>query len=216
MRGQQRGLAGCYIPLQTVVIDFNIIGSPKQNHGLQMSPVLVWFRRNLRVADNAALAAAVELQRPVVPVYVLTEEDKGGASRWWLHHSLASLDRELQQRGSNLVVRTGAARDVIEDVARETGADAVFFSRRYEPASRAEEAAVEAGFGADFEIHAFDDSLLKHPHAVMTQSGTPFRVIAGFIGLIFVIGGVFAVGFIGLQLKALRKDSIHERGSPKS
>ena len=145
-----------------------------------MPPVLVWFRRNLRVADNAALAAAAEAGRPVIPVYILTEEDAGGASRWWLHHSLASLDQELRQRSSGLVIRSGAAEEVLEDLAKETGAGAIFFSRRYEPASRDEEAAIEAALGERAELHAFDDSLLHHPRAVTTQSGTPYRVFTPF------------------------------------
>ena len=145
-----------------------------------MAPVIVWFRRNLRFADNAALAAAVESSRPIIPLYVVTEEDAGSASRWWLHHSLASLDRELQQRGSGLVIRSGAAVDVLQDVAEESGAGGIFFARRYEPASRAEEEAIETTLDAGVDIHAFDDSLLHHPQTVMTQGGTPFRVFTPF------------------------------------
>ena len=145
-----------------------------------MPPVIVWFRRNLRIADNAALAAAAESSRPIIPLYILTEGDSGGASRWWLHHSLASLDGELRRRGSGLVIRTGAASDVLRDVVKESGAKAIFLARRYEPASRAEEEAVEADLDADVDIHAFDDSLLHHPQTVMTQGGTPFRVFTPF------------------------------------
>ena len=145
-----------------------------------MPPVIVWFRRNLRFADNAALTAATESKQPVIPLYVLTDEDTGGASRWWLHHSLASLDRELRRLGSGLVIRSGAAPDVLEELVEETGANAVFFSRRYEPASRAEETALEEALEPSAEIHAFDDSLLHHPEVVKTQAGTPFRVFTPF------------------------------------
>jgi deoxyribodipyrimidine photo-lyase len=145
-----------------------------------MQPALVWFRRNLRLADNAALAAAAEAGCPLIPVYIRTQQDSGGASRWWLHHSLASLDRELRQRGSELVIRTGLATEVLADLAAETGAESVYFSRRYEPASRAEEAAIEEALEAQLGIHAFDDSLLNHPRTVMTQSGTPYRVFTPF------------------------------------
>ena len=104
----------------------------------------------------------------------------GAASAWWLHHSLASLDDELRQRGSGLVIRSGAAPEVLEQLVSETGADGVFFSRRYEPASRAEETALEEAVQPGIDIHAFDDSLLNHPRVVKTQGGTPFRVFTPF------------------------------------
>mgnify|MGYP003335755971 CR=1 FL=1 len=66
-------------------------------------PVIVWFRRDLRLSDQAALAAAAR-EGPVVPVYVLDDETPrhramGGASRWWLHHSLKRLDESLRAKG---------------------------------------------------------------------------------------------------------------------
>jgi deoxyribodipyrimidine photo-lyase len=69
------------------------------------APVLVWFRRDLRLADQAAVWAAVQAGRPVIPVYVLDDETPrhrrlGAASRWWLHGSLASLVSDLAARGS--------------------------------------------------------------------------------------------------------------------
>ena len=68
------------------------------------APVIVWLRRDLRLADQAAFVAAAAAG-PVIPVYVLDDEPPkhramGGASRWWLHHSLAALDRDLRERGS--------------------------------------------------------------------------------------------------------------------
>jgi deoxyribodipyrimidine photo-lyase len=59
-----------------------------------MQPVILWFRRNLRLADNAALQAAVEAGCPIIPLYIHDEEDRGSASRWWLHHSLTNLERK--------------------------------------------------------------------------------------------------------------------------
>ena len=63
-----------------------------------MSPAIMWFRRDLRIRDNAALLAAASGGRPVIPVYVASGLDRGGASRWWLHHSLNSLDSALVNR----------------------------------------------------------------------------------------------------------------------
>ena len=90
---------------------------------MPMRPVLFWFRRDLRLADNIALARAVDTGRPVIPVYISDSQDAGGASRWWLHHSLARLDKALRQRGSPLVVRSGAPERTLADLAAATGAD---------------------------------------------------------------------------------------------
>ena len=93
------------------------------------SPVIVWFRQDLRVADNPALAAASG--RPIVAVYILDNgtgqvRTLGGAASWWLHHSLESLSVRLSQLGVNLILRQGAAADVLDDLLKETGAEAVF------------------------------------------------------------------------------------------
>ena len=81
------------------------------------TPVILWFRRDLRLSDQAALAAATR-EGPVVPVYILDDETPkhrimGAASRWWLHHSLASLDAELREKGSRLILRKGKSAKVL-------------------------------------------------------------------------------------------------------
>jgi deoxyribodipyrimidine photo-lyase len=144
-----------------------------------MQPVLLWFRRNLRLSDNAALIAAAESGCPVIPVYVADEQDQGTASRWWLHHSLASLDKDLRKLGSSLVIRSGSPQQVLPEIFRQTGATALFYSRRYEPVSRRQEVEVAAELG-EVAIHAFDDSLLHDPESVMTRSETPYRVFTPF------------------------------------
>ncbi len=90
---------------------------------------IVWFRSDLRLADNPALIAGFGSGRPVVPVYVLDEETeglrvRGAASRWWLHHSLASLDASLRGLGSRLILRRGPAERTIADLATECDAEA--------------------------------------------------------------------------------------------
>ena len=145
-----------------------------------MKPVLLWLRRNLRLADNAPLLAAAESGRPVIPVYVCSAQDTGGASRWWLHHSLASLDQDLRALGSHLVLRSGNPQDALAELVSETGAEAIYFTRRYEPACRDEEESLEDALGDEIDLRAFDDSLLNHPNAVMTQGGQPFKVFTPF------------------------------------
>ncbi len=145
-----------------------------------MKPVLLWFRRNLRLLDNAALIAAAQSGKPVIPLYVLDEQDIGGASRWWLHHSLEALDRQLRDLGSSLVLLRGRPDAVLKQVCEETNAGAIYYARRYEPVSRRQEDEIEECLAETVDIHAFDDGLLHGPTSVMTQAGTPFRVFTAF------------------------------------
>jgi deoxyribodipyrimidine photo-lyase len=145
-----------------------------------MQPVLLWFRRNLRLSDNAALIAAAESGRPLIPVYVLDSQDRGVASRWWLHQSLASLDRDLRQLGSSLLIRTGAPEQVLAELSEETGAQAIYYARRFEPESRRQEAEICASLSGRMTIEAYDDSYLHPPEATLTQAGTPYRVFTAF------------------------------------
>ena len=145
-----------------------------------MKPVIVWFRRNLRLHDNLALCAAADSGRPVLAVYIADSLDAGGASRWWLHHSLSSLDAALKKHGAGLVIRSGDPVARICDIVGKTGAGSVFFSRHYEPNARSQEAALEKVLGDDCELCGVDDSLVRHPDSVMTGSGTPYKVFTPF------------------------------------
>ena len=145
-----------------------------------MRPVILWFRRNLRLADNAALLAAVETGQPIVPLYIADGQDKGTASRWWLHHSLKTLDSSLEELGAELVLRSGPPHVVLDELSKETGATAVFFARRYEPESRRQQDDVADTLGSRLDLHCYDDSLLHVPETVSTQAGNPYRVFTPF------------------------------------
>ena len=153
-----------------------------------VQPVLLWFRRNLRLSDNAALIAAAESGSPVIPIYIHDDQDIGGASRWWLHHSLVSLDRDLRQMGSSLVLRSGAPDEVLTEIAAQVGATALYFTQRYEPASRHQEDKVQAALSEAVDVHAFNDSYLHIPETVATLSGSPYRVFTPFWNAASAIG----------------------------
>ena len=75
-------------------------------------PITHWFRNDLRLSDNPALAGAAKSTRPVVPVYILEDKDSDpwtpcGASRWWLYHSIVALNKFLEARGNRLILRRG-------------------------------------------------------------------------------------------------------------
>ena len=104
---------------------------------MSVTPTLIWFRQDLRLQDNPALAAAVGRGGPVVPVYVLDDAAEGnwpmgGAGRWWLHHALAALDVSLRERGSRLVIARGSAVEVVRSLVQASGAGGVFWNRRNE------------------------------------------------------------------------------------
>ncbi|QEW04337.1 cryptochrome/photolyase family protein [Microbacterium lushaniae] len=149
------------------------------------SPSLVWFRDDLRLADNPALQAALERGGPVVGLYVLEESPGirplGGAARWWLHASLASLAGRLRERGSTLVLRRGEAAAVLPAVVAELEAGAVFWNRRYGGAERGIDAAIKAALREQgTEVASFSASLLFEPWTVRTGSDTPYAVFTPF------------------------------------
>ena len=144
------------------------------------SPQIIWLRRDLRIADNPALHHAAEAG-PVVAVYVLDDARAkghayGGASRWWLHHSLASLAKSLEAKGSRLILRRGDAVEELCKLAEELGAATVHANRHYEPWWR--KAQGELADRLDLQLH--DGNYLLPPGAVTTGSGTPYKIYTPF------------------------------------
>lgn len=146
---------------------------------------LVWFGNDLRLSDHAPLVAAAR-RGAVIPVYVHAPEDEGdhgpgAAHRWWLHHSLGAFADDLERVGSKLVIRRGAGVDTIVALAEETGADAVYWHRRYEPALAAVRDRARAQLEArGIEVEAFDGWLLHDTEGVRTTQGNPYTVFTPF------------------------------------
>ena len=150
------------------------------------APFVVWFRRDLRLSDNPALEAALTAGGPVIPVFIDSPHEKaswaaGGASRWWLHHSLTALDRSLRERGSRLILRSGPSIRCLREVAAESGAAGIYWNRGYEPEAVAQDAEVKADL-TSIGLHtaSFNASLLFEPSEVRNSSGGPFRVFTPF------------------------------------
>jgi len=150
-----------------------------------MTPVLLWFRRDLRLHDNAALSHAAE-HGPVVPVYIHAPAEHapwqpGAASRWWLHHSLAALDTSLRERGTRLILRRGATLESLVDLCRETGARTIFCNRLYEPDQLARDKALHKALQEQgLELLSCPGALLFEPWAVTTGSNGPYKVFTPF------------------------------------
>jgi deoxyribodipyrimidine photo-lyase len=151
------------------------------------APVLVWFRRDLRLADNPALSAAGERGAPVLAVFVWTPEERrawlpSDVQLRWLHHSLAALRSSLLTLGCPLLLRRGGRLAELRLVAAATGSAAVYWNRLYEPDSMEEEVQVASGLRADgLEVRTFPSDLLHEPEAVRTRSGGVFRVFTPFL-----------------------------------
>ena len=152
-----------------------------------MKPAIVWFREDLRLADNPALHAACARGAPLVCLY-LWDEDRsdhwsaGAASRWWLHHALEALAQSLSAHGGRLVLRRGSAADVLKSVIAETGADAIYWNRCYAPYAMARDRALKTAFAEQgIEVRSFPGNLLLEPWELTTQEGRPFRVFTPFL-----------------------------------
>ncbi len=151
---------------------------------------IVWFRQDLRLADNPALSAAVARGGPVIPVFIGSADDgrmelggwePGAASRWWLHQSLVALAEGLAGLGSELIVRRGASLPVLRALIGECGATAVFWNRRYEPVARDLDRAIAAALIADgVAVETFNAGLLYEPDEIRNQAGGPFQVFSAF------------------------------------
>jgi deoxyribodipyrimidine photo-lyase len=144
---------------------------------------VVWFRQDLRLTDNPALRAAAECGT-IVPVYVWAPEEEGAfppgaATNWWLHQSLAALQKSL---GGALVLRNGRTLACLRAVVKETGATRVHWNRRYEPAAIERDIAIENALRHDgIEVHTFNSALLWEPWQVQKTSGDgPFQVFTAF------------------------------------
>ncbi len=145
---------------------------------------LVWFRQDLRLADNPALYHACR-NGTVIPVFIddplpTSISQLGSASRVWLHHSLQALDHELQSSGSRLILRHGPALEVLQHLLTETGATRIYWNRLYDPASLQRDKYIKEVLQSCCEIRSFNASLLNEPWEVLKTDNTPYKVFTPY------------------------------------
>ncbi|OWV88831.1 deoxyribodipyrimidine photolyase [Rhizobium sp. N122] len=148
-------------------------------------PVILWFRKDLRLDDNQALNAAHLSGRPIIPVYISEPAPGAGplgaAQAWWLHHSLEALDKSLRQRQGRLVLASGEALQVLCALIRESGAEAVFWNRRYDPSGISIDIRIKLELEKQaIETKSFGGQLLHEPSRLMTGNGASYRVYTPF------------------------------------
>ena len=150
-----------------------------------MSPAVLWFRRDLRLADNPALQALLDTGHTPLPVYIHDEPDTdwktGEASSWWLHHSLIALQQSLQKHGSDLLVFQGNPEDILTRLLQQTGADRLAWNRRYEPACiKRDEHIKQALEKQGCHVSSHNAALLREPWENLKNDGSPYRVFTPF------------------------------------
>jgi len=151
-----------------------------------MSLAIVWFRRDLRLADNPALHAACANHERVLPVYIHAPQEEGdwapgAASRWWLHHALDALRTSLHGHHAELHLRHGDSEETLAALIEATGAEAVYWNRLYEPAAIARDTRIKQVLrGKGVDAHSFNAALWRDPWQVATKTGDPYRVFTLF------------------------------------
>ncbi len=139
---------------------------------------ICWFRQDLRLADNYALTHAAQ-KGDIIPVFILDEEDRelGGASKWWLHHSLKALEKSL----GGLIFMRGKPLECLKKLAKISETDRIYWNRSYEPHSVARDKTIKAHFKSEgFEVKSFCGSLVREPWESETGSGGPYKVFTPF------------------------------------
>ncbi|MEP3277368.1 MAG: deoxyribodipyrimidine photo-lyase [Stappiaceae bacterium] len=143
---------------------------------------IVWFRQDLRLCDNPALVHAASLG-PIIPVFILEENSpgthsfSGTAQAWWLHHSLQALSSDLPE----LRLFRGRPEEILSELAKKTGANAVFWNRRYEPVAIERDKKTKTLLcDHGIEVQSFAASLLAEPWTIKNGSGLPFKVFTPY------------------------------------
>ena len=146
---------------------------------------LVWFRRDLRLADNPALRYATAHARHVIPIYIFAPDEAGNwapgaASRWWLHHSLHALAESLHDRQSRLIVRRGPTLATLQQLIGQTQATLLVWNRLHEPAIHLRDRAIESTLATDVEIATSNAKFLFEPGSIRNGQDLPYKVFTAF------------------------------------
>ena len=155
------------------------------------APILLWYRRDLRLSDHAALTAACEAGRPVIPVFIhdSLSEGLGAAPKWRLGLGVGALADSLKDKGSRLILRRGDALTCLQDLIRETGAEAVYWTRLHDPDSVARDSKIKEQLKADgIEAKSFGGHLMFEPWTVETNAGGYYKVYTPFWNAVKGIG----------------------------
>ncbi|WP_318616903.1 deoxyribodipyrimidine photo-lyase [Sporosarcina sp. YIM B06819] len=150
-----------------------------------MKKIIVWFRKDLRLHDNQPLWEAAQ-QGTIIPVFIWSEEEEreyatSEAARWWLHHSLIALEKELESHGLSLIFRRGNSLEQLASICEQTKADAIFFGERYEPSIvNRDRTIANKLLSCVNEIRSFSSNLLFTPGDLLNKKNEPYKVFTSF------------------------------------
>lgn len=144
---------------------------------------IVWFRQDLRLADNPALSAAVQSGQPILPVFIWPSKPDGdwapgAASRWWLHHALVDFKAQLKAIGSDVLILSGEPAQILTELVTELGASGVYVNQCYEPDAIALEAKLEKTLKCPFK--RYQGNLMFAPDEIFNASHKPFQVFSAY------------------------------------
>ncbi|MDR3443068.1 MAG: deoxyribodipyrimidine photo-lyase [Legionella sp.] len=148
-----------------------------------MNTALVWFRQDLRLADNPALSAALTYHNAVILLYIYDSSSSslGGAQQWWLHHSLQALSDSLKKQGLNLVLRQGDPLQIIEELTQQFAIDTIYWNRCYEPAAIKRDTQIKAHMALrKVNVTSCNGSLLNEPWTIKNKAGDYFKVFTPY------------------------------------
>ncbi len=152
---------------------------------------IMLFRCDLRLMDNAALFSANDFGE-ILPVYIHEPSENithdwsiGGASQWWLHHSLQHLNEQLTSVSQPLAyfktTPHKAISSILINLCEKNGCTRIFWNRRYEPHHIEHDKALKMELKKhDIEVHSFNNNLLSEPWHQFTKQGTPFKVFTPY------------------------------------
>ena len=151
-----------------------------------MKTIIHWFRRDLRISDNTALSEATKRAKTVIPVFIFEDAfrsgpDVGAARLAFLLQSVESLRKNLLELGHTLIVRCGKSGEILPQLCKETGAQAVFANKRYEPyAQKRDERIIGVLNAAGFGCELFKDAVVWEETEILTQAGKPYTVFTPY------------------------------------
>lgn len=149
-----------------------------------MSTALIWFRQDLRLTDNPALHNAVIENENILPIYILDETSPwaiGGAQRWWLHHSLISLQEQFKKHGLELILKKGNPQKILLAICQEEKINRIYWNRCYEPAVIQRDVEIKKKLTArNIKVQSYNGSLLYEPWEITNKQGGYFKVFSYF------------------------------------
>jgi len=150
----------------------------------EQQPVIIWFRRDLRLSDNPALIEACKTGCPVICLYIFEKDrarDLGKASLWWLHHSLEKLSKSLNKLGCSLTLKKGQASTILTEICEQHHVQTVYWNRRYEADAIERDTGIKKNLTSKgVEVTSYRANLLSEPWTVETKTGGYYKVFTPY------------------------------------